>query len=651
MPRMIHIARDGSDGADGTAEAPFRSINQGACIAQPGDTVQVHEGEYREHVDPQSGGLSDTRRIVYEAAPGERVVIKGSEQLTGWQHSSAGVWTATVPKSLFGSWNPFAEPVQGDWVARPRDRSVHLGEVYLNGTAGHECRTLDDVHDRDARSGAVDDWTQTWVAQAEDTSLRWFADVREEETTITAYFGQADPNTELVEINVRPTVFYPSEHHLSFVTVRGFEMCHAAAPWAPPTADQPGLIGPNWAKGWIIEDNEIHHAKCSAISLGKERSTGHNFATIRGDKPGYQYQLESVFTALRSGWAKESIGSHTVRGNVIHDCGQNAIVGHLGCAFSKISDNEIYSVGTKRDFYGYEIAGIKFHAAIDTRVEHNRIYDCSLGIWLDWETQGTRVTRNVLYNNKRDVFIEVSHGPYLVENNVLASPASLEVFSQGGAFIGNLIAGTVRSEPVIDRATPYHVPHSTDIAGYAIIEGADDRFIGNIFDGGDIDAAYHRDQQGGLSVPGYGTAMYNGHPQSFRAFQESVPDDGSDHQKFARLPQPVYIRHNVYLAGAEPFDGEDSPVVLGETGSIVVRDAGTEVWLDLELPEPFKKSHLGPVDGRDLEHVRFPDANFESPDGSPVTINTDLLGQQRHDGSVAGPIGEMKSGRSSTRIW
>ena len=35
-------------------------------------------------------------------------------------------------------------------------------------------------------------------------------------------------------------------------------MAHAATPWAPPTADQPGLIGANWSKGWIIEDNIIH---------------------------------------------------------------------------------------------------------------------------------------------------------------------------------------------------------------------------------------------------------------------------------------------------------------------------------------------------------------------------------------------------------
>ena len=84
-----------------------------------------------------------------------------------------------------------------------------------------------------------------------------------------------------------------------------FELAQAATPWAPPTADQPGLIGPNWAKGWIIEDNVIHDAKCSAVSLGKEKSTGHNFATLRRDKPGYQYQLESVFSARQIGWDRE----------------------------------------------------------------------------------------------------------------------------------------------------------------------------------------------------------------------------------------------------------------------------------------------------------------------------------------------------------
>jgi hypothetical protein len=93
--------------------------------------------------------------------------------------------------------------------------------------------------------------------------------------------------------------------------------------------------------------------------------------------------------------------SHVIRRNTIFDCGQNGIVGHLGCIFSTIEDNHIHDIAVKREFYGYEIGGIKLHAALEVVIRHNRIHDCSLGTWLDWHTQGTRVTRNVYYANNR----------------------------------------------------------------------------------------------------------------------------------------------------------------------------------------------------------------------------------------------------------
>ncbi len=360
------------------------------------------------------------------------------------------MWKVVVPNSLFGGFNPFAEEVEGDWIvyAEQTTPRKHLGDVYLNGRSFYEVVTLAEVSDPPLRTEVLDDWTGTSdrIRDPEQTRYVWYAEVGAEETTIWANFQGADPNEELVEINVRRSVFYPTEHHLDYITVRGFELAQAACPWTPPTADQPGLIGPNWAKGWIIEDNVIHDAKCSAVSLGKEASTGHNYATLRSDKPGYQYQLESVFSARQIGWDREHVGSHIVRRNHIYDCGQNGIVGHLGCVFSTIEDNHIHHIALKREFYGYEIGGIKLHAALDVVIRHNRIHDCSLGIWLDWQTQGTRVSRNLLYANNRDLFIEVSHGPHLVEHNVLASPASLELFSQGGAFVNNLA--------VRDRAAP-----------------------------------------------------------------------------------------------------------------------------------------------------------------------------------------------------
>jgi hypothetical protein len=658
MTSVFHVAKTGSDVAKGSEAGPFRTINRAAIVAQPGDTIVVHAGEYREWVTPPRGGLSNERRITYQAAAGEHVVIKGSERVTGWTPVSGTVWTVSVPNSLFGSFNPYAEEINGDWIVYPEQASPrkHLGDVYLNGMSFYEAVSLSDVSDPPRRTEVLDDWTETpdAVRNAEQTRYVWYAEVGLDETTIWANFQGADPNDELVEINVRRSVFYPTEHHIDYITVRGFELAQAACPWTPPTADQPGLIGPNWAKGWIIEDNVIHDAKCSAVSLGKEASTGHNYATLRGDKPGYQYQLESVFSARQIGWDAEHIGSHIVRRNTIFDCGQNGIVGHLGCVFSTIEDNHIHRIAVKREFYGYEIGGIKLHAAIDVVIRHNRIHDCSLGTWLDWQTQGTRVSRNLYYNNKRDLFVEVSHGPHLVDHNVFASPASVELFSQGGAFVSNLVCGTLSLVPVIERPTPYHRPHSTQVAGYAAIYGGDDRHIGNVFLGGDLDQAYGPDARV-RDAARYGTAGYNGHPTSLADYIARVGDPSrGDHERFQDVPQPVYIRDNVYAPGADPFEAEQGAVVLSNADvRVTVVDEGDEVYLETDLPEAFDAARVPVITGRDLERVRFVDAEFEERDGSPAVLDIDLVGSRKTDerGHPAGPLAALESGVSRTRVW
>jgi hypothetical protein len=666
----IHVATGGADTGDGTARRPFATIGRAAETARPGDTVLVHGGTYREWVRPRRGGLSGTRRITYQAAPGEHVVIKGSEPVTGWVREPGGgaggtqgtVWRASVPNALFGGWNPFAEEVAGDWLVEPRPPlRRHLGDVYLNGLSCYEVSTREEVNGPPLRTEVLDHWTGVTdrVRNPGQTQLVWYAEVGENATTIWANFQGADPNAELVEINVRPSVFSPVEHHVDFITVRGFELAQAACPWAPPTADQPGLIGPNWAKGWIIEDNVIHDAKCSAVSLGKEASTGDNYATLRGDKPGYQYQLESVFAARQIGWDREHVGSHVVRRNTIFDCGQNGIVGHLGCVFSTIEDNHIYNIAVKREFFGHEIAGIKLHAAIDVEIRRNRIHDCSLGTWLDWQTQGTRVSRNLYYRNNRDLFVEVSHGPYLVEHNVLASRASIESFSQGGAFVHNLVCGTVRLEPVTDRATPYHRPHSTQVAGYAVIYGGDDRYVGNVFLGaaglrGDGAGPAYGPAAFGEAAAAYGTAGYDGSPVTFEEYLARVAAAaGGDHRRFPGVKQPAYLRDNVYGPGASAFAGEASALALTQDVSFEIVDEGGEVYLEACLPEAFGQVRLGIVTGADLPRVRFADADFEERDGSPAVAGVDLLGERKEPGRdyPAGPIASLAPGTSRIRVW
>ncbi|MEV6495509.1 right-handed parallel beta-helix repeat-containing protein, partial [Actinoplanes sp. NPDC051633] len=311
-------------------------------------------------------------------------------------------------------------------------------------------------------------------------------------------------------------------------------------------------------------------------------------------------------------------------------------------------------IALKREFYGYEIGGIKLHAAIDVVIRHNRIHDCSLGTWLDWQTQGTRVTRNLYYNNKRDLFIEVSHGPHLVDHNLFASPASVELFSQGGAFVNNLVRGTLALVPVVERPTPYHRPHSTQVAGYAAIYGGDDRYIGNVFLGGDPDQAYGPDARVRDAV-GYGTAGYNGHPASLADYIARVGDPSrGDHERFAGVPQPVYIRDNVYAAGASAYEAEQGAVDLGDADvEFGVVDEGDSVYVELRLPEAFDAARVPVISGRDLERVRFVDADFEEPDGSPAVMEIDLAGSRKTDEREhpAGPLSELKSGASRTRVW
>ena len=81
----IHVSKKGSDSNGGSSSTPLKTISAAARLAFPGDTITVHSGIYREWVNPLRGGESDSKRIVYRAAPGEKVEIKGSEIITGWE--------------------------------------------------------------------------------------------------------------------------------------------------------------------------------------------------------------------------------------------------------------------------------------------------------------------------------------------------------------------------------------------------------------------------------------------------------------------------------------------------------------------------------------------------------------------------------------
>jgi alpha-N-arabinofuranosidase len=604
----IHVAPSGNDANLGTQAAPLRTIQRAADLAQPGDVITVHQGVYREQVKPARGGQSDQKRIVYQAAPGEKVEIKGSEVVKNWAKVQDDVWKVTLPNSFFGRFNPYSDLIHGDWFA-PLGRQHHTGAVYLNGDWLIEAARLDDV------------------LKPMGTSALWFGQVDKEHTTIWAQFKGVNPNQQAVEINVRRTVFYPDKPGVNYLTVRGFTLRHAATPWAPPTAEQIGLVGTHWSRGWIIENNVVSHSVCSGIALGKYGDQWDN--TSANTAEGY---VKTIERALANGWNRQTIGHHVVRNNTISHCEQAGIVGSLGAAFSTVTGNDIHDIHVRRLFSGAEMAGIKFHAAIDVEISRNHIHRTCRGLWLDWMAQGTRVSRNLFHDNAgEDLFVEVDHGPFVVDNNLFLSAVSLLDMSEGGAYAHNLLTGKIISWPELRRLTPYHPPHSTAVAGLKNIRGGDDRFYNNILIGGGESLAVTRKPAGkGVQrADGFGLWVY-------------------DAREF-----PLQAGGNVYYKGARPYAKEARPVVQpGFDPGVRVVEQGRNVFLHLNLGQAVQKSGTRLVTTELLGKARIPGLPYENPDGSPLKIDVDYFGKPRSAaGPAAAPFENPGAGPLTLKVW
>lgn len=610
--REYHVAKTGDDTNPGTREMPLFTISAAAELAQPGDTITVHKGVYRERINPPRGGTSDEQRITYQAALGEEVVIKGSEVIKGWKHWRDGLWSVEIPASYFGGFNPFEDPIRGDWFMS-KGRPHHTGAVYLNGHWLAEAPSQQTLYDPiESKRRILSSETESF-----EIGPLWFAKREGDKIDIIAQFPGVDPNEELVEINKRQTVFYPDKPGINYITVRGFKMQHAATPWAPPTAEQIGLIGTHWSKGWVIEDNDISYSTCVGITLGKYGDEHDN--TSEESAVGYN---ETIKRALENGWNKETIGSHVVRNNTISHCEQAGIVGSMGAIFSTITGNTIHHIHVRRQFTGHEMAGIKLHGAIDTEISHNHIYSTFRGLWLDWMSQGGRVTGNLFHDNwgitagagrGEDLFIEVNHGPLLIDNNICLSDTSILMLSRGTAMVHNIFAGEIHVMHYNFRETPFHLPHSTKIAGLHDNPSGDDQYINNIF--------------------------------------ISERTSLADYDE-ARLP--VNMSGNVFLNGSKPSKHEQDPLVDSEYQSqIAVNKKASGVYLQMDIPANLISSKSRQfITTELLGKARIPQVPFVSPDGSPIRIDRDYLGDKRDTANpFPGPVESAKKGKFEVKVW
>ncbi|MCR5178375.1 MAG: right-handed parallel beta-helix repeat-containing protein [Lachnospiraceae bacterium] len=656
-------------GGDGSREKPFKTISQAAALAEPGDEVIVRPGVYRENVDPARGGTPE-KRIVYRSEKKLGAVITGAERVKGWKRQGRStVWCARIDNSIFGAYNPFKTRVSGDWFIA--SIVAHTGEVYLNDKAMYEVTELSKVKKpvKMIASWDPDFSVYTWYAEQDDDS---------DETVIYANFHDSDPNKENVEINVRKACFYPTKEGNGYITLSGFKVEKAATQWAPPTAYQEGMIGPHWSKGWIIEDCEVSNSKCSGISLGKYLQPENDNKWLKEKyKDGTQTERDCICQAAREGWNKENIGSHIIRRCEIHDCGQTGIVGHLGGVFSIIEDNHIHHINNRQNLAGAEIGGIKMHAAIDCIYRRNHIHHCTRGLWLDWQAQGTRVTCNLFHDNclpfphlmckeamggkGEDIFIEVSHGPTLIDNNILLSTRTLKLATQGVAVVHNIIGGAFAAVGVgvnngaktlmSPRYTPYHVPHGTAVAGFMTILHGDMRFYNNIF----IQQKVHpflkklEKEEGPNdwddSNATVGTKPYDGY-MTFEEWNkefEGYCGMGSAPSDRYYMPLPVWCGGNVYVNGAKQCDIEkEFTRIRGKVNfELVEKDGKYSLKTDLyKLMGDDADASL--IDSDTLGRAFEPEERYENPDGTDIVWDTDFFGKKRKS-ILPGPFADAEA--------
>ena len=222
------------------------------------------------------------------------------------------------------------------------------------------------------------------------------------------------------------------------------------------------------------------------------------------------------------------------------------------------------------------------------------------------------------------MFVEVNHGPFVVDNNLFLSAVSLLDMSEGGAYAHNLFTGKIISRPEPGRDTPYHPAHTTALAGLVNIKGSDNRFHNNIFVGQGESAKREPKQ-----AAGFGLWVYDAREL------------------------PLQTSGNVYYNGAQPYARETNHVAqLGINPKIKVVEEGGKITLHLNLGSGLEQVTTPLVTSELLGKAKIPGLPYENADGSPLKIDSDYFGKKRNERNpTTGPFEALGAEPRTLKIW
>ena len=123
---------------------------------------------------------------------------------------------------------------------------------------------------------------------------------------------------------------------------------------------------------------------------------------------------------------------------------------------------------------------------------------------------------------------------------------------------------------------------------------------------------------------------------------------------YNRAELPMYVDDNIYYKGAKPYAGESDMVCKdGYDPQIRIEEKDGGVYLYVEYDNLTKMLNTNLIDSECLGKAIVPDQAYENPDGSPLRIDTDYLGNRRENRNpTPGPFEDIKTGkRMKIKVW
>lgn len=395
-----------SDDNPGTNDLPFKSINKAAEILRAGEIVIIHEGVYRETIRPVRGGLSPDSMIVYRAATGEKVIVKGSVEMAdnsfspsrGWAtggdewyrenvpgQGQGKVWQCKLDTLNFEGYNPFGMlnlMQDQEWLDYTKvNMDPHFkkrGLVFVDGIPLKQVRRPIELNDN--QDGAY------WPEHNGLTLHIRFPDGK-------------SPHNSKVEMTTKEQLFAPDSYGLGYIKIEGIHFLHSGNGFPVP---QRGMVSASRGHHWVIENCTIEWANSLGVDLGNEMW----HTTYLPD-----------------------VGFHVFRRNIVKNCGLSGLQGLRGLNYL-IEDNLFENIGWHDAEHGFEAGAIKLHRSQNTLIRRNVFRDIvhAPGIWLDYiASQNCRVTNNVftgITSARGCVYIEVSHERCRVDHNIFHNTKS-----------------------------------------------------------------------------------------------------------------------------------------------------------------------------------------------------------------------------------